>query len=79
MIESNKELTNWILQNDVVVYASGLQYASICVPKDLSGDSINSSSDNWFISKDKEFVSGHPNPCPCELDPNRIHYLMELS
>jgi hypothetical protein len=33
-------------------------------------------SSKWQISENEKFRSGEPNPCVCERDPDRRHYLM---
>ena len=69
---------------DVVVYAIGICHLSACikngVSKECAVDFINTAhptglSSGWSVSTDTLFVSGVPNPCPCEDHPNRRHFL----
>ena len=66
------------------VYSIGLCYASVCVPKDMSIEDITSElnashptgiSSNWELSKNTHFATGGTNPCECEHDSGRLHYL----
>lgn len=67
----------------VTVYASGLVCCSVCT--DLKGirritaavNLVNPTGirSQWKKSKDKTFAGGQPNPCPCDKDPKRKHYL----
>ena len=68
------------------VYSSGLACCSVCVPKDFAIEKVEQVvnmenptgiSSRWKVSKDVTFRDGiTTNPCPCEKDPDRIHYLM---
>ena len=67
------------------VYTSGLCYLSVCVPKDLPKErleaAVNASAptgikSQWQIAEDKKFKTGEANPCQCEDDAERLHYLM---
>jgi hypothetical protein len=71
--------------SDVEIYSSGLCCASVCAPKDMEGDQVADAvnakrptgiSSRWEISEDKQFKSGEPNPCTCETDPERRHWLL---
>jgi len=31
----------------------------------------------WVVSEDTNFRTGQTNPCPCEDDPSRKHWLLE--
>ena len=70
---------------DFDVYAIGMCYASVCtsLSKVEAGRRLNvlhptGLATPWKPSKDKEFASGGPNPCPCEDKPEtHKHYLFE--
>jgi hypothetical protein len=68
---------------DVVVYSQGLFYSSVCVPKNITPEDIVAgmfpagTSRGWKVSEDPTFRQGKPNPCPCNQDPERLHYLMD--
>ena len=66
------------------IYSSGLLYCSVCADKNQSIDDITTElndinptgiSSKWKLSEDKTFASGESNPCQCEHDSNRMHYL----
>lgn len=70
---------------DVEVYRVGLVSLSCCAPASMPlddvTDSVNRShftgiSSQWgFAADEKTFATGEPNPCACERDPDRRHYL----
>ena len=71
---------------DVRVYAEGIGRASICVLEDQPGaDTIvhlnathhPGTEHGWQVSNDETFRTGEPNPCPCNSDPSRLHYLLD--
>jgi hypothetical protein len=68
------------------LYSEGIIAASICVHKDMTREEIveqvniqhpTNISTGWKISDDKTFKQGKPNPCECEQDSDRLHYLLE--
>lgn len=65
------------------VIASGLCFKSVCVPVDWDHDKILSNvfpagtTRGWQISKDPKFATGDTNPCQCEQEDDRIHYLLD--
>ena len=70
----------------VIVYAEGPMAASVCAPSDMPREKVAQQtnaksptgiSSPWQFSQDETFKGGQPNPCPCEQDPTRTHYLME--
>ena len=72
--------------NTIEIYSKGIITCSVCAPKRLSVKTVErvvneleptNISSKWKISKDKTFRTGESNPCVCENDPNRLHYLME--
>lgn len=71
--------------SDVHVYATGLCAASVCAPNDMHPDEVarltnisrpTGIESQWQLSTDKTFKGGEPNPCVCEQDNTRLHYLM---
>lgn len=67
------------------IYRSGLCHCSVCVPKDMVRDEIVSEVNSqhptgldhgWSISDEPTFKAGEPNPCRCDQDASRLHYLM---
>lgn len=66
----------------IFIYREGLCYISVCTEKESSPEEIEkfvnrgNQGNYWKISK-REFSSGETNPCVCNRDPNRIHYLLE--
>lgn len=71
----------------VNVYSIGPICCSACAPGQLSSDEVarevNGSyptgiSSQWRVSGDELFADGeHTNPCACEQDPERKHWLLE--
>ena len=68
----------------VFMYAGGLVSCSVCVPKGMPRveiekevNSINPTgiSSQWGISSEA-FRDGSENPCACDKDPDRSHYLL---
>lgn len=71
---------------DVYVYASGICIASVCAPADLDGNGVAEAVNSvhptglnhgWAVSKDETFASGETNPCTCQEDDTRRHWLLE--
>jgi hypothetical protein len=69
----------------VVVYAIGLVHASVCAPIEMSKEEIATAvnmqepagtENGWKIDEHPEFHNGQPNPCECNLDPGKLHWLM---
>lgn len=67
------------------VYSVGLCALSVCAPKGMTKKRLKAAVNaghptgirhQWEFSKDKTFRTGQSNPCPCEDDPERLHYLM---
>lgn len=70
--------------NEVMIYSDGLLYCSVCAPKDMPIEAVTNEvnrqqptgiTSQWQLSKDETFKNGEPNPCPCEKDNTRLHYL----
>ena len=73
--------------SDVTISKIGAFSCSVCVPKDMSHTEIvrqienqypAGTSNGWMISEDKAFHGGEPMPCVCELNPERLHYFVEV-
>lgn len=68
---------------EVVVYQWGLVALSCCAHKDVPIERVTeivnqkhpTGLDHGWVVSDEPFRNGIPNPCPCELDENRVHYL----
>jgi len=69
---------------DCIVYRFGLVHSSVCVPKAMPvADVVHNTNlehptglnHGWTIAPDP-FRTGEPNPCACNTDPERLHYLM---
>ena len=69
----------------VNVYSMGFAYCSVCVPEDMPRAEIEAAVNaahpagtwvGWRISEDLNFRQGKPNPCQCEDDAARRHYLL---
>lgn len=76
------------LIHDVDVYADGDCYLSCCAPVEASLEQVTEAVNThtsanrapmpWAPSKDELFACGRrTNPCVCELDDSRMHYLFE--
>ena len=70
---------------DVTVYSNGIIACSVCVPKGMPRDEVEDcvnivnptgTNGRWAISEDETFSAGDPNPCQCNDDTERLHYLM---
>lgn len=71
--------SNW---PDVIVYASGPIYASVCTKlgEESTTDMVNKlfpleGDLVWEVSEDPNFATGESNPCPCHDDWERQHVL----
>lgn len=66
------------------VYAIGLCNASVCAPKDAPLKNVEGAAnrasptglDHGWEKADGPFKTGEPNPCPCNHDPDRLHWLL---
>lgn len=70
----------------VYVYSKGLVCCSVCAPGDMDADAVAAAvnrehptgiDNGWSVSTDETFITGQPNPCPCEDEPSRRHWLLE--
>ncbi len=76
---------------DVNVYASSIFSCSVCAPKTMPIEAVIAEVEEldrgylgdpkhvtgWQLSKDAIFSGGQPNPCPCENDGERQHWLLD--
>lgn len=70
---------------DIFFIASGIVCCSVCVPKGMSREVIERKvneqtptgiGSRWAVSADQHFATGEANPCICETDTERMHYLL---
>jgi hypothetical protein len=66
--------------NEFEIYSEGLCYMSVCTTLDdrdaiESRAGISGARRGWKIH-DGAFANGAPNPCPCDQDSSRMHYLL---
>ena len=68
-----------------VAYRVGLCMASVCAPKRMpieeveahvNADHPTGISSSWRLDDAESFRNGSPNPCPCEQDSGRVHWLL---
>lgn len=68
----------------VQLYAVGLVCTSACAPKDCTPGDVEFAanyhhptgiSSQWTVA-DEPFATGQPNPCVCNDDPGRLHWLL---
>lgn len=69
----------------VHVYNYGLVCASVCAPKDMPVEEVEHEATaqhptglahGWKKSDDDTFSGGEPNPCECNSDSERRHWLL---
>lgn len=69
-------------EDRLFVIATGLCYQSVCVPEAWDHERIlnnvmpSGTRHGWQISKDHHFHTGETNPCECEQEDGRMHYLL---
>lgn len=70
----------------VNVYSMGPLACSVCAEKNLTPEEVAQevnkvnpagTEHGWQISEDEKFKGGETNPCVCENDADRLHYLFE--
>ena len=71
--------------NLVNVYAMGLVHCSVCAPREMPAEDVVARVNNqhptgivsqWKLDPSETFSSGRSNPCPCDHDSDRLHYLL---
>lgn len=84
-IQSVREVVGEDITGRVVPYLVGLCSASVCVASDVDADELERAmnmlhptgiSSPWKVADDETFANGSPNPCSCEQDASRTHYLL---
>lgn len=69
---------------EIVCYSVGPLCISACAPKDLALNEVEVEVDaqhptgldhGWKVAGEA-FRGGHANPCECETDPSRRHWLL---
>jgi hypothetical protein len=70
----------------VMIYASSLLSCSVCAPAEMPIDEVErivnedrpaGTMRGWRKSSDATFASGSPNPCTCNTDEGRQHWLLD--
>lgn len=70
---------------DIYIYVVGAFYASACAPASMEGADVAAAVEKhspcgtesgWTVSPDPHFGGGETNPCQCEEDPDRKHWLL---
>lgn len=68
------------------IIGEGLFYLTACAPIEMTGDDVErevrsqaiaGTSRGWRLSDDETFSGGQPNPCVCDQDPSRKHWLFD--
>ena len=68
-----------------IPYAVGLIFASVCAPADMDVETVERQTNEshptgldhgWKLADADTFMSGAPNPSPCDTDPERKHWLL---
>lgn len=71
----------------VEIYSNGLIYCSACADAELTSEEVAQSvnalnptglAEEWVPSPDATFRNGEPNPCACNTDAARKHWLLTL-
>ena len=71
--------------NDGIVIYHRVVHCSVCVPHNMpiseieklvSENSPTELGHSWSVSSSPTFSGVAPNPCQCEIDQARLHYLM---
>lgn len=72
-------------ETTVQPYSVGICYASACAPWDATPEEIEQAvnlkhptglAHGWRISDEPTFSGGEPNPCDCNDNPDRRHWLL---
>lgn len=72
-----------LLMDKIQIYSNGIIHCSVCAPKDMDRAIMTTYTNfknptggsPWVIS-DEKFRTGEDNPCQCNDDGGRLHYLM---
>lgn len=67
----------------VILYAEGPISSSVCAPKEMpehevceAASRISPDPNFPFVVSDESFRTGEPNPCPCNDDEGKLHWLL---
>lgn len=70
--------------SNIDIYLKGLIHCSVCAPKEMPVAELEAAvntkcptgiASSW-VRSELAFKSGEPNPCACNKDSGRLHYLM---
>ncbi len=69
--------------DEVVFYSVGVVYLSACAPVETGGETVASQANiehptgvtPWAVA-DEAFRTGEPNPCACDSEAGRRHWLL---
>jgi len=70
--------------SEALIIHEGLCYLTACAPKEMTGPEVEAdirrqaiagTSAGWRLSDDRTFSGGQPNPCECDQDGSRKHWL----
>jgi hypothetical protein len=70
-------------EGQLITLAEGPCYMSVCAPKEWTKEDVedhvwpSGTRRGWKVSEDTHFFTGQTNPCPCDLDDTRTHWLMD--
>lgn len=68
------------------IYSEGLFTMSVCAPRDMTIEEVEQrvnilnspgTKNGWRKSKDPTFKEGSPNPCVCNNNLERLHWLLD--
>ena len=70
------------VDNSVYTYAVGLFNCSVCAPKSMSLEEViratpGSGTQHGWRKSSENFSGGESNPCQCNDNSERLHYLLE--
>lgn len=83
--EEEEEEVPTNVSDSITIYAQGLISLSVCAPATLSVGEVEAevniqnptgTDSPWRVSEDPTFRTGESNPCVCECDHDRLHYLL---
>ena len=69
----------------VDIYRVGLVHCSVCAPREMSAEEVvrrvniqhpTGIVSQWKLDPSETFSSGKKNPCPCDRDSDKLHYLL---
>ena len=68
----------------IEIYAEGIVCLSVCAEKDIPISEVEDYANketptginHGWVKADRNFEDGSLNPCPCDNDNGRVHYLL---